>query len=119
MSIDTIIERRDALTKAIDQGLSFAKPAASAFAQPIALQESYVASLTSRIDALEALRKQQNDRIDSDVKALKADLDAANTRLEADRKTLAPAMAPTDVKTDTPVRSVSTPTNARAKTKPK
>jgi uncharacterized protein with PIN domain len=115
MSIDLIIERRDALTKAIDQGLAFAKPEASVFARPIAQQESYIASLSSRIDALEALRQQQNDRIDSDVKALKADLDAANAQLASDRKMLAPASD----KTDTLAKSPSTPVNAKAKTKPK
>jgi len=115
MSIDMIIGRRDALTKAIDQGLTFAKPNASVLAQPIAQQESYVATLTSRIEALEALRQQQNDRIDSDVKALKADLDAANTRLESDRKVLAPVAG----KTDTPAKNAAVPANAKAKTRGK
>jgi hypothetical protein len=115
MSIDLIIERRDALTKAIDQGLAFAKPGAGVFAQPIAQQESYITSLTSRIDALEALRQQQNDRIDSDVKALKADLDAANAQLESDRKVLAQASG----KADIPAKSPSTPVNTKARTKPK
>jgi uncharacterized protein (DUF3084 family) len=115
MSIDMIIERRDALTKAIDQGLAFAKPEASVFAQPIAQQESYIASLTSRIDALEALRQQQNDRIDSDVKALKADLDAANVQLASDRRVLAPASG----KTDTPAKNTAPRADAKGKTKPK
>ena len=115
MSIDLIIERRDALTKAIDQGLAFAKPEASVFARPIAQQESYIASLTSRIDALEALRQQQNDRIDSDVKALKSDLDAATAQLTSDRKVLVPASG----KTDTPTRSTTVPVDTKVETKPK
>jgi hypothetical protein len=115
MSIDLIIERRDALTKAIDQGLAFAKPDAGVFARPIAQQQSYIASLTSRIDALEALRQQQNDRIDSDVKALKADLEAANAQLDSDRKVLAPASG----KTDTPATGTTVPADTRGETKPK
>jgi hypothetical protein len=94
MSIETIIATREALLKDIEKGLSFAKPKAGDLQRPIAQQESYIASLSDRIDALEALRKQQNDRIDSDVEVLTADLKAAKHRLETDRKTLGDSAKP-------------------------
>jgi predicted nucleic acid-binding Zn-ribbon protein len=116
MSIETIIATRDALIKDIDKGLRSAKPQAGDLQRPIALQESHVASINDRIAALESLRKQQNERIDSDIEALKADLKAAKQRLEADRKTLSDSTNPQRPTGGTriPVKSAKTTRRAPA-----
>ncbi len=88
MSIEIIFAKRDALLGAIDKGLGFAVPTASDLKRPLELQQTHVDALKGRIEALEGLRKQQNDRIDSDIAALKAELKAASDKLEADRKVL-------------------------------
>jgi hypothetical protein len=88
MSIETVFAKRDALLGAIDKGLGFAAPKASDLKRPIELQQTHVDALKIRIEALEGLRKQQNDRIDSDIAALKAELKAAGDKLDADREVL-------------------------------
>jgi alcohol dehydrogenase YqhD (iron-dependent ADH family) len=94
MSIESILKQRDAFVKDIDQALSMAAVKPEALNRPVALREARVADIASRIAVLETMRKEQNQRIDSDIAALKADQDQLTKTIKADRERMAAVTAP-------------------------
>jgi alcohol dehydrogenase YqhD (iron-dependent ADH family) len=96
MSIESILKQRDAFVKDVDQAMAMAVVKPEALNRPIALREARVADIATRITALETMRKAQNQRIDSDIAALKADQDQLTKTIKADRERMAAATVPAE-----------------------
>jgi len=91
MNIEQLVKRQDALVADMTKSLKARGFDTAVIARPIEIQKSRVASIKSRIEALENFKRQQGEAIDKEIAELKAELELVGKALEKDREFLAPA----------------------------
>ena len=109
MSITRILERHQALMAEASRALDFRAPTAETVQLPLRQQEQRIETLKRRLNRLEQTRRQYDTRIDSEIAAVRDELEGARTRLDEGRRTLAPVA---DARPPTGTRPISAPSSA-------
>lgn len=102
MNIEKLVKRQDALVAEMTKSLKARGFDPAVIAKPIEIQENRAASIKGRIETLENFKRQQEEAINVEIAALKAELDVISKALDKDRKLLAPAIKGGKPKTKTP-----------------
>lgn len=96
MDITRLTKLQDSILADAGTQLKSGGAPAAMLARPLAAHTAQAARIKGRIAALEAEKADQAARIDTEIVALKLELEGVNTRLANDRKTIEPVIKATN-----------------------
>jgi len=92
MDIKALIDRQQALIDEMAAALQPRGVDATLAARPVAMEETRIAALEARVEALDQAKRDRVASIDASIATLKDDIAASQLRLESERKRLAPLL---------------------------